>query len=234
MKIWISKNSEVTIHDQLVIQIKMGIASRDLLPAEKLPSTRELARRFSIHQNTVSAAYRELSNQGFVQFRKGSGVFVHDGPVPEDSGVSLEHLFARFVSDAAAHGFSPDEIRSNVRNWLTIQPAAQVLVVESDPELRAILVDELSSQLSSTIRGASVDDLRAEKVIGRVKIAALFDEKDKLNRLMPRGEACVYLEVNSVPKTMAGAQRPSKTELVAVISRVGPLYRSCETLSPSR
>jgi hypothetical protein len=33
------------------------LLSGDLKPGERLPSTRELARRFSIHPNTVSAGY---------------------------------------------------------------------------------------------------------------------------------------------------------------------------------
>jgi GntR family transcriptional regulator len=74
MRLWISKNSEVPIREQLVTQIVLGIASSDLRVAERLPSTRELARRYDIHANTVSAAYRELAKRGWVEFRKGSGV----------------------------------------------------------------------------------------------------------------------------------------------------------------
>ncbi len=61
MKIWLSKNSEVSVREQLVAQISLGIVSRDLRAGDRLPSTRELARRFEIHPNTVSAAYRELA-----------------------------------------------------------------------------------------------------------------------------------------------------------------------------
>ncbi|HKG78053.1 MAG TPA: GntR family transcriptional regulator, partial [Pyrinomonadaceae bacterium] len=64
MRIWISKNSEVPIREQLVTQIVLGIVSNDLKVAERLPSTRELARRYDIHANTVSAAYRELARRG--------------------------------------------------------------------------------------------------------------------------------------------------------------------------
>ena len=55
---------------------KLGIVSNDLKVAERLPSTRELARRYDIHANTVSSAYRELARRGWVEFRKGSGVYV--------------------------------------------------------------------------------------------------------------------------------------------------------------
>src|SRR3989449_9916107 len=73
MRLWLSKSSEVPLREQLVTQIRLGIISGDLSSRQRLPSTRELARRFRIHANTVSAAYRELHRNGWVDFRRGSG-----------------------------------------------------------------------------------------------------------------------------------------------------------------
>ena len=64
------------LREQLTAQIKLAILSQDLKPGQKLPSTREIARRFKIHSNTVSAAYRELSESGWVDMRAGSGIYV--------------------------------------------------------------------------------------------------------------------------------------------------------------
>ena len=61
MRLWISKSSEVPIREQLVTQIVLGIVSNDLKSSERLPSTRDVARRYHIHANTVSSAYRELA-----------------------------------------------------------------------------------------------------------------------------------------------------------------------------
>ncbi len=54
MRLWLTKHSEVPLREQLTTQIVLGIVSRDLRPGQRLPSTRELARRFGIHANTVS------------------------------------------------------------------------------------------------------------------------------------------------------------------------------------
>ncbi len=117
MKIWLSKNSEVSVREQLVAQISLGIVSRDLCAGEKLPGTRELARRFEIHSNTVSAAYRELAEQNLVEFKKGSGVYVREKtPVAKESQTELDGMIARFVSEARAHGFSVDEIKAGLKN----------------------------------------------------------------------------------------------------------------------
>src|SRR5215813_8587429 len=97
MRLWISKNSEVPIREQLVTQIVLGIVSNDLKIAERLPSTRDLARRYDIHANTVSSAYRELARRGWVEFRKGSGVYVRArNDETLEHGLALDQLIARF------------------------------------------------------------------------------------------------------------------------------------------
>ncbi len=218
VKLWISKNSEVTVHEQLVTQIRLGITSRDLIPSEKLPSTRELARRFNIHQNTVSAAYRELAGEGLVSFRKGSGVYVSDAAVETEDSISIEQLLGQFVLRAAAFGFTHNNVRAAMQKWLNSEQIREVLVVESDLGLRSILVEEIRSALDCRVSGIALENFVAETVSGDVQIAALFDEKEKLNALMPPGVSCIYINVNSVPLTMAGSERPSQTDLVAVVS----------------
>src|SRR5215210_1893201 len=99
MRLWLAENSEVPLREQLATQIMLGITSGDLASGERLPSTRELARRFSIHSNTVSAAYRELAQRGWVEFRRGSGVYVRPRPDPQalsDAGHELDQLIQTF------------------------------------------------------------------------------------------------------------------------------------------
>jgi len=96
MQLWFARGSEVSIREQLVTQIVLGILSDDLAPGQRLPSTRELARRFRLHPNTVSAGYRQLEREHWVEFRHGSGVYVREdkpeAPLPaalaHDSGLA--------------------------------------------------------------------------------------------------------------------------------------------------
>jgi len=76
MRLWLNRSAEVSLREQLNTQVVLGILTREILPGQKLPSTRELARRFGIHPNTASACYRELERDGWLEFRHGSGVFV--------------------------------------------------------------------------------------------------------------------------------------------------------------
>ena len=76
MRLWLNHTGEVSLREQLVTQVTLAILCRELVPGERLPSTRELARRFNIHANTASAAYKQLEQEGWLEFRHGSGVFV--------------------------------------------------------------------------------------------------------------------------------------------------------------
>src|ERR1700675_2164320 len=76
MQLWFAHESAVTLREQLVTQIILAILSGDLIPGQRLPSTRELARRFHLHPNTISAGYRQLERERWVEFRHGSGVYV--------------------------------------------------------------------------------------------------------------------------------------------------------------
>ena len=72
------------MREQLTRQVVLGILSEDLPAGHKLPSVRALARRHRIHSNTVSSAYHDLLEQGWLELRRGSGrdsaAFVELGP----------------------------------------------------------------------------------------------------------------------------------------------------------
>lgn len=213
MKIWLSKNSEFPIREQLVTQITLGIASRDLKPGSKLPSTREIARRFGIHQNTVSAAYKMLAEDNLVEFRKGSGCYVREPQAADMENGSIDHLITRFLADAASRGFSLREIRDRLQQLESFEQS-RYLVVESDAQLREILIVEIEGATGCRVDGISMEDLTNESVSENVRITAMFDEKEKMHA----GIECTFLQANSVPDKLAGQSRPLNTELISVVS----------------
>jgi GntR family transcriptional regulator len=214
VKLWIAKNSEIPIHDQLVAQITLGIASSDLKHGERLPSTRELARRFGIHQNTVSAAYRELSARGLIEAKKGSGVYV-SGMYKNGNASSLDGLFARFVAEAARSGHTKAEINEYVTRTLLAKTVRRFVVVESDPKLREIIAYEVSSGTGVESCGITVDSLSNYVAVDGTQLVALANERHKIDPIVDK---CCYLNANSVPSAMAGQDRPASNELIAVAS----------------
>ena len=217
VKLWLSKNSEVPVRDQLVAQITLGIASGDLPPGNRLPSTRELARRFKIHQNTVSSAYRELAAKGVVEFKKGSGVFIATGKVNTD-GSGLEHLVSRFLEMATSAGYSADEIREHIQKALEPRSPDGFLVIESDESLREILLHEIREKTGANAKGITREEFSKDGFRDNWHLVAMYDEEEKLKYLLPVGSPCIYLTANSVPSSMSASKRPAEDELIAIVS----------------
>src|SRR5262244_2785515 len=137
MRLWISKSSEVPIREQLVTQIVLGIVSNDLKAKQRLPSTRDLARRYNVHANTVSAAYRELARRGWVEFRKGSGVYIRErNDDTTDGGIALDQMISRFFRNLREEGYSLADIQTGIQRALSMQRPDHFLLLEPDPELR--------------------------------------------------------------------------------------------------
>jgi GntR family transcriptional regulator len=109
VQLWFTRQSEVSIREQLTTQLILGILCHDLAPGQRLPSTRELARRFRLHPNTVSAAYRQLKCENWVEFRHGSGVYVRESKadVESTSALQLDHLITDFFRSAQKMGIPP-------------------------------------------------------------------------------------------------------------------------------
>ena len=119
MRLWFSPASEVPIYRQLFTQIVLAILSGDLKAGDRLPSTRELARRFSIHPNTVSAGYRQLTEEGWAEYRHGSGVYVKtDAAVPSTPEQILDKHIVAFFRAVRELKLSSEAIRTRVANGL--------------------------------------------------------------------------------------------------------------------
>ncbi len=217
MKIWLSKNSEVPVREQITTQITLGIASGDLAVGTRLPSTREIAQRFKIHSNTVSNAYQILAEQGWLEFRKGSGFYVRESN-PEQFANSLDQLIAQFVGAAQTQGFSTAEIQERLAHFFNSQQSKQLFVIESDLELRKILIEEISETAKLEVRGASFEDFEQNISKLGANFAAMFDEKAKISAVLPADKSCVFLKARSAAASMTGETRPTENDLIAVVS----------------
>src|SRR5579872_796631 len=160
MQFWFARGSDVSIREQLVTQVVLGILSDDLAPGQRLPSTRELARRFHLHPNTISAGYRQLSRERWVDFRKGSGIYVR-ATKPEavsSASLALDQMIAALFRSARQLGVSLPALRVRLRQWLELQPPDHFLLIEPDEELRRILLEELSRVAIFPVRSFGTED----------------------------------------------------------------------------
>jgi GntR family transcriptional regulator len=232
MRLWLSKNGEVPLREQLTAQIVLGIVSGDLVPGQRLPSTRELARRFRVHANTVSAAYRELEERGWLESRKGSGVYVRavrDEARP-DSQHALDGLISTFLQLARRQGHSLTEIQHRVKHWLSLEPPDHFLVVERDEELRAILCAEIAEATGFKVRGCDTEEIAKSGLPAGAAAVTLFNHAEQVRSILPPDTNLLVLHSRSVPGSLAGQERPAPDALVTVVSRWPELLRWARTI----
>ena len=86
MKLLLSNTSGVPIYEQLKAQIKEAILSGELAEGEALPSLRQLAKDLRISVLTVTRAYTQLEQEGFVTNVQGKGCYV----LSRDNGMIRE------------------------------------------------------------------------------------------------------------------------------------------------
>ena len=121
------------IYEQVKDGIRKLAYAGVLGPDEKLPSVRELAMKLAINPNTISRAYKELEQEGFLYTVTGKGTFINQEYDLNDS--RKEELWQQF--EKAAKGLM------------------DLSVSEEEMKER---VNRLYGIMSSTEKGGSIDD----------------------------------------------------------------------------
>lgn len=114
MQFQIVPSSRVPIYQQLVQQVRTGVARGDLTAEERLPSVRQLSRDLVINPNTVARAYTELEREGMLHTRPGLGVFVAAIKTELTRDVRrrrLAELLDELLTEAVHLGFSREEVQ---------------------------------------------------------------------------------------------------------------------------
>ncbi len=86
------------IYEQVKDGIRKLAYSGVLGPDEKLPSVREMAMKLAINPNTISRAYKELEQEGFLYTVTGKGTFINQEYDLNDS--RKEELWKQFEKAA--------------------------------------------------------------------------------------------------------------------------------------
>jgi len=197
VRLWFAPGSEVPIYRQLVTQVVLAILSGDLRPGDRLPSTRELARRFDIHPNTVSAGYRQLERDGWAEQRHGSGVYVRaNTEQPSTPEQILDRHIAGFFQAVRELGLPAAAVRNRVAQWIAAPPPDHLLLIDPDPELRQILLTEIREATTFPVKDISLEDLNAEALAGAIPLCR--PSKTRLIRAaLPSGIELLTLAIRS-------------------------------------
>jgi len=108
------------IYAQLNRALRAAIATGRLAPGDQLPTVRQLAVELRVNANTVARVYGELERDGVLETRRGVGSFVagtrDQAHPPEQHGTRLRAFATRVLADAAAAGFTRDEVVSELQH----------------------------------------------------------------------------------------------------------------------
>lgn len=103
------------LRQRLVAELHLGLRR----PGDRLPSTRDLARELQADPRVVLAAYRELEDDGLVEFRPRSGVYVAESALTGRS--SLPRLAAwalEIFVEGLGRGVPAPELPERLRRCL--------------------------------------------------------------------------------------------------------------------
>jgi DNA-binding transcriptional regulator YhcF (GntR family) len=236
MRLWLNRTAAVSLREQLITQVVLGILSKELAPGQRLPSTRDLSRRFGIHANTASAAYRQLEGEGWVEMRHGSGVFVRSTrpEAPLSKEIAIDQMIGDLAGRARKLGASDALLKSRLRRWLALEPPARWLVIEPDPELRRIVISEMEEALSLPVIGCGLEECVTPAILDGSIPAVLPSKADAVRKLLPAGRELVTLQIHPVsPELQSYVQRyipAHSTDLVGIASRWGEFQRIAQTM----
>lgn len=232
MQLWFARGGEVSIREQLVTQVILGILSDDLAPGRRLPSTRELARRFRLHANTVSAGYRQLEQQGWLEFRHGSGVYVCQPPpkAAPTSSLAVDQLISNLFRAARALGAPLDLVRARLQRCLALQPPDHFLLIEPEPELRRIVALEMERAVRFPVKACGLEDCRRDDMLPGAVPVALPRKSAVVREALPHGAELLTLNIQSVPSSLAKWLPVPRHALVGVASRWPEFLRLARTM----
>ena len=213
MRFWITKRGTLPIREQLARQVMLAILSEDLTAGQKLPSIRALARRYHIHSNTVSAAYHDLLDQGWLELRRGSGLYVRPR---RDGAGELDGMISALLQAAREKGYEPEAVLQRLEHLVVPRRYSRIAVVEPDPAMREILVAELNGSLRIPLEAMAPDDVSG---IAGCLVAALPTRALSLRDRLPRGTRLLTLRLRSVRGSLEAQTPPAANAIISIVSR---------------
>ena len=198
MDLRINSKSHVPVHVQLGQQIKHLILAGNFEVGGRLPSIRAMAGFLRVNRNTVARVFTELEREGFVESRRGSGVYVLEPPV--DAVEMKDDVLDRVMDLAAAQGFPVEELAYALLARAGTEPRekSNILFVECTREELDQFSDELEQQLPVIVERVLLEDLArrvpaGEELPWRLAVTTFFHVHEVQELVEPLGIETVAL-----------------------------------------
>src|SRR5713226_903305 len=190
----VDAHSPIPIRRQLTEQLRHVIEGGGVPQDQALPSIRELAGFLGVKSNTVARVIEDLKQSGYVEARRGKGVFVAAAPPTRPAPHLREGFLEDTVIRAAALGMTADDLSVGVLSLAGVRPAAvqgtvEVLLVECSPPELDFFAQQLEAHLPIHVDKVLLGDLattvRRQKQAGRWRAAVTsFCHLPQVGRLL--------------------------------------------------
>jgi GntR family transcriptional regulator len=236
MDLQINQKSHVPVHLQLKEQIKHLILTGRFEVGSRLPSIRAMAGFLRVNRNTVARVISDLEREGFVESRRGSGVYVVEPPVDEQE-LKRQEVLDRVMDLAAAHGVPVEELGYALlaRGGVRSKEKTLILFIEcTAPELDQFAA-ELEEQLPVEVEGVLLEDLPARlsgkrELPWRLAVTTFFHVHEVQELMQPFGVETVALLAEA---TLESLRRLTELPPGTSVGVVGNSQTCMENLSLS-
>jgi GntR family transcriptional regulator len=224
MDLQINLKSHVPVHVQLKEQIKHLILTGNFEVGSRLPSIRAMAGFLRVNRNTVARVISDLEREGFVESRRGSGVYVIEPPPVDEEELKRQEVLERVMDLAAAQGVSVEELGYALLARAGVKPQEKtpILFVECTvPELDQFSSD-LEEQLPVEVEKVLVENLPArlsgeEEPPWRMAVTTFFHVHEVQELMEPLGIETVALLAEANLKSLQRLTELSAGTPVAVV-----------------
>lgn len=174
------ENSGKKLSDQTKQHLRKRILNHEWAAGSKIPGEFELAKQYNVARVTIRSALRSLENQGLIDIRHGSGIYITDFGDSIRSGLQQLNSISEIIQDM---GFKPrittrlSEIRkANEREVkvLRISEDSDVLIIE-----RAISADD---KVVAYFYGTLKIDNIPKSVIKKISTGPIFKALDSIQK----------------------------------------------------
>jgi len=204
-------------------QIKHLILTGNFEVGSRLPSIRAMAGFLRVNRNTVARVFTDLEREGYVESRRGSGVYVVEPPV-EAEDLKRQEVLERVMALAAAQDMPVEDLAYALlaRAGARPQEKTAILFVECTQAELDQFSDELEDQLPVEVERVLIEDL-ADKLSGvedppwRLAVTTFFHIHEVQEIVEPHGiEAVALLAEATLESLQRLMELPSGTQVGVV------------------
>lgn len=235
LNVSIQRDVNISIHQQLVTQLSLQIASGILPEGTKLPSVRALSKKLSIHYNTCLAVYKELSAVGLIQSRPGSGMvvarFTKEVQPASLDNLELHQMAKVFTEMVLQKGYTWEEMQ------LALEMAKQkpqhlprrFVFVDLHEDILPLFQAELSHCLNQPVETSLLETVSPDSS-GDITYLVSRYHYQSLKARLAESDRIVLIDVGGGQQEIEHIKKLPDGKLVLIISQSSIILRMSESL----